>query len=119
MVNRCVNPACHEEFRLLNAGDLYAHERRSADTRFLWLCAQCAATFELYFDPAGQVCLRPRSDTRGNSLRTLTAIFGLSRDPHDPHPGHTACPPANELIPSISALVRLRSPCACAAACTA
>jgi hypothetical protein len=61
MVNRCVNPACHEEFKLLNAGDLYAHERRSTGTEFFWLCATCAASFDLYLDPAGSVSISPRS----------------------------------------------------------
>ena len=61
MVNRCVNPACHEEFKLLNAGDLYAHERRSTGTEFFWLCATCAASFDLYLDPAGSVSVSPRS----------------------------------------------------------
>jgi hypothetical protein len=63
MVNRCVNPACHEEFKLLNAGDLYAHERRSTGTEFFWLCATCAASFDLYLDPEGSVTVRARSAT--------------------------------------------------------
>jgi hypothetical protein len=61
MVNRCVNPACREEFKLLNAGDLYAHERRSSSTEFFWLCATCAGSFDLYLDPAGCVSVRPRN----------------------------------------------------------
>jgi hypothetical protein len=58
MVQCCVNPACREEFKLLSAGDLYAHERRSADTEFFWLCAACAGKFDLYLDPAGRVMVR-------------------------------------------------------------
>ncbi len=61
MVNRCVNPACRQEFKLLNAGDLYAHESRSSSTEFFWLCATCAASFNLYLDPAGRVSVRPWS----------------------------------------------------------
>jgi hypothetical protein len=61
MVNRCVNPACREEFKLLNAGDLYAHERRSYGTEFFWLCATCASRFDVYLDPADGVSVRPRS----------------------------------------------------------
>jgi hypothetical protein len=61
MVNRCVNPACHEELRLLNAGDLYAHERRLLGTEFFWMCATCASNFDVYLDPAGCVSVRPRS----------------------------------------------------------
>jgi len=60
MVNRCVNPACQEELKLLNAGDLYACERRSFDTEFFWLCAACAGSFSVYLDPAGAVSVRPR-----------------------------------------------------------
>jgi len=63
MVNCCVNPACHEEFKLLNAGDLYAHERRSTGTEFFWLCARCAASLDLYLDPAGSVAVRPQNAT--------------------------------------------------------
>ncbi len=44
----------------MNAGDLYAHERRTADTEFFWLCATCAATHDLHLDPAGGVSVRPR-----------------------------------------------------------
>jgi len=34
MINDCFNPACRAEFRSLSGGDLYALERRSADTEF-------------------------------------------------------------------------------------
>jgi hypothetical protein len=37
MIERCVNPTCRTEFNLLNAGDHYAYDRRSADTEFFWL----------------------------------------------------------------------------------
>jgi hypothetical protein len=53
MVNRCVNPACHAEFKLLNAGDLYAHESRSSSTEFFWLCTACADSFDLLSGPGG------------------------------------------------------------------
>jgi hypothetical protein len=62
MVNRCVNPACREEFKLLNAGDLYAHEKRYANTEFFWLCSSCTSRFDLRLDPLGRVTLRPRGD---------------------------------------------------------
>jgi hypothetical protein len=61
MVNRCVNPVCREEFKFLNAGDLYARESRSSSTEFFWLCATCADSFGLYLAPAGRVSVRPRS----------------------------------------------------------
>jgi hypothetical protein len=62
MVNHCVNPACREEFKVLNAGDLYAHETRSADTEFFWLCSTCVSVHDLRLDPMGRVWLRPRGD---------------------------------------------------------
>jgi hypothetical protein len=65
VVNCCVNPACSEEFRLLNAGDLYAHERRSTNTEFFWLCSTCASRLDLYLDPAGSVSIRERSAGHG------------------------------------------------------
>jgi len=58
MLKRCVNPACREEFKLLNGGDLYALERRSDNTEFFWMCSECAVNFDLYLDPAGCVSLR-------------------------------------------------------------
>lgn len=61
MLKRCVNPACHEEFKLLNGGDLYALERRSTDTEFFWLCSTCACMYELYLDATGYVTVRTGS----------------------------------------------------------
>jgi hypothetical protein len=63
MVKRCFNSACQEEFKLLNAGDLYACERRSADTEFFWLCCGCASRFDIFLDAAGRVTLEPRRET--------------------------------------------------------
>lgn len=61
MVNRCVNPDCRTEFKVLSSGDLYAYERRWADTEFFWLCSACSPRYDLYLDPAGRVSMRPRS----------------------------------------------------------
>jgi hypothetical protein len=61
MVKRCINSTCHEEFKLLNGGDLYALERRSANTEFFWLCPACACDYELYLDPMGCVSTQVRS----------------------------------------------------------
>jgi hypothetical protein len=60
MIDRCLNPACRAEFKLLDSGSLYAHERRRANTEFFWLCAQCTPQYDLYLDPQGAVaiCLR-------------------------------------------------------------
>jgi hypothetical protein len=74
MVSCCVNPACRTEFKLLNAGDLYAHEQPDANTEFFWLCAACCSKFELQLDADGGVSVRPRSYLAGS---------------HPPHPaGH-------------------------------
>jgi len=58
MVNRCSNPDCRVEFDVLSPGDLYAYERRSADTEFFWLCSACAARYDLHLDAAGRISLR-------------------------------------------------------------
>jgi hypothetical protein len=62
MVSRCVNPACHAEFRSLNTGDIYAVERRSADTEFFWLCSACVPLVALSLDSTGSVSVEPRGD---------------------------------------------------------
>jgi hypothetical protein len=62
MVSHCVNPTCRTEFQLFNTGEIYAHERPTADTKFFWLCSACGPKVELYLDPGGCVSVRPRSD---------------------------------------------------------
>jgi len=64
MVQHCFNPACHQEFRLLHAGDLYALERQSADTEFFWLCSDCASRFDLYLEASGVVVLGVQGSVR-------------------------------------------------------
>ena len=61
MVNRCSNRDCRAEFKVLNGGDLYAYERRSADTEFFWLCSVCASGYDLYLDPKGRIEVRARN----------------------------------------------------------
>ena len=64
MVKRCANPECAHEFRHLNTGDLYMLDRASADTRFVWLCAECAATMAVSINSAGEVSVgRQRGST--------------------------------------------------------
>ena len=62
MVIRCVKPACRNELRFLNAGNLYALERRSADTEFFWLCSACVPLVVLSLDPRGCISVIPQSD---------------------------------------------------------
>lgn len=64
MVRCCVNPACRAEFRSLNTGNLYALEKRSADTEFFWLCSTCVPKVVLSLDPLRCVTVTSRSDTR-------------------------------------------------------
>ena len=77
MVNRCANSVCRAEFKLLNAGDLYAHEKLHSDTEFFWLCSPCASGFNLRLDAMGSVQLRPRGERalpphRDGSLRLIS-----------------------------------------------
>jgi|ERR1700722_10367179 hypothetical protein len=70
MVSRCVNPACHAEFRSLNTGDIYAVERRFSDTEFFWLCSACVPLVVLSLDSTGSVFVGSRGDA------------GRLREPH-------------------------------------
>jgi hypothetical protein len=75
MVQHCFNPACRQEFQLLQAGDLYALEWGSADTEFFWLCSDCASRFDIFVDGAGVVGLREHGSPTG----TRTAREGELR----------------------------------------
>jgi hypothetical protein len=79
MVSQCTNPDCREEFDVLSPGDLYAYERRSADTEFFWLCSACAMCHDLFVDAAGRISLRMRGAVHlgspphgGGKLRLVT-----------------------------------------------
>jgi hypothetical protein len=61
MVDCCANPACRAEFKLLTTGDLYALERRCADTEFFWLCSACFARYELQLDSHSTPTIIPRA----------------------------------------------------------
>jgi hypothetical protein len=63
MLTSCVNPACRNEFRFLNTGNLYAFERRSGNTEFFWLCSTCAPLVAHSLDPMGCISVRPQSET--------------------------------------------------------
>jgi hypothetical protein len=64
MVSSCINPACHTELKLLRSGDLYALERRSANTEFFWLCAACVPVVSLFLDLTGSVSVGHKFLTR-------------------------------------------------------
>ena len=61
MVKRCVNPDCQNEFRHMNMGDLYALECGMADTRFVWLCGDCAPKLAGAVDAIGVLTVHPRA----------------------------------------------------------
>lgn len=63
MVKRCINPECPREFRHLNTGDLYALECGMADTKFVWLCADCALKLAVAVDATGAISVRKRTAT--------------------------------------------------------
>ena len=64
MVSQCINPACRSEFKFFNSGYLYAHERRSEDAEFFWLCSPCAIKFMPSIDSNGRVSVMSRSGSQ-------------------------------------------------------
>jgi len=77
MVKRCINPECLNEFRHLNTGDLYALECGMADTKFLWLCADCGLKLAVAVDPAGAISLRQRTATSALTSWTVPASHAV------------------------------------------
>ena len=61
MVKRCINPECPNEFRQMHTGDLYALDCGMADTRFVWLCADCAPKLAVAVDASGVPSVRRRN----------------------------------------------------------
>ena len=92
MVNRCINPACQTEFRLLNSGDLYAVERPDSEAEFFWICSDCASKFNLYLDPTGVVSLRARANGENNHPPLLKASLRLVAHARRHMPWHYAVP---------------------------
>jgi len=64
MINCCANPACQAECRSLGSGDLYALERRSANTEFFWICSSCATIYGLCLGETGKMSLQSRLEVR-------------------------------------------------------
>lgn len=62
MLNRCINPICRAEFKLLGSGDFYKLELRAANREFFWICPECSERFDLSLDEMNRVTVRPRSD---------------------------------------------------------
>ena len=86
MVNQCVNPSCHAEFKLLNTGYVYALESRLTATEFFWLCSDCARTVVPSLDALHQICVTSRSELRSqrpphpnHDLRLMTQLGAARR----------------------------------------
>jgi hypothetical protein len=77
MVSTCLNTACHEEFKVLNAGDLYALDTTSSEPEFFWLCKQCAALYDVCRDLSGRVSLRPRDEVSSRQPPTFDGTLRL------------------------------------------
>jgi hypothetical protein len=71
MVQRCLNPACRQEFQLLQAGDLYALEREPEVAEFLWLCRDCASGLTPLLDESGVVRLSHHGERREGNRTPL------------------------------------------------
>jgi hypothetical protein len=114
MVKGCLNTNCQEEFRVLNAGDLYALEARSADTEFFWLCANCALRYDVALDAMGRVALRPRGKAPSQQPPDLDGHLRLIARSLRPTPRPDAIPSGERTVTflfnagSVSSPPRLR-----------
>ena len=92
MVKRCVNPDCLNEFRHMNMGDLYALECGVADTRFVWLCGECAPKFAVAVDSDGVLSVRPRAMVSQSRIvpANHSVRLRLISGPKPPDPWHRA-----------------------------
>ena len=77
MVTCCANPACCNEFRLLNTGDLYAVDKPHAKSEYLRICSNCATHFTPHLDPMGMVSLRLRGEREPAQLPRVHATLRL------------------------------------------
>ena len=102
MISRCVNPACHAEFKLYNSGTLYAHERRGANTEFLWLCAPCAAHLAPSLEPDGSVSVVPRAAVEGSHPPRPDASLRMVGRPMGRLPWRKTVPAGETVPPMLS-----------------
>lgn len=77
MVKRCINPECRNEFRHLRSGELYALENGSVDTRFVWLCDDCAPRYAVNIDAAGAISVGERSGAARTTSRDFRTRLRL------------------------------------------
>ena len=93
MLGKCANPVCHQLFRKLGNGKLFAFESVACVTSanltsetsstnprrspaFFWLCETCSVTLTLIVDSEGQLMLRTCTD---NARVTIFTNRPLSR----------------------------------------
>jgi hypothetical protein len=67
VIQKCLNQACDEQWKLFGTGALYALEKRATDssphhTEFFWLCPSCIPRFAVCKDSKGQVVALPRTE---------------------------------------------------------
>jgi len=102
MVKRCINPECQNEFRHLYSGNLFALETESADTQFVWLCADCAPNIALKIDALGLLSVGLRtgiSRTTSHDFRTRLRPIPV----HGHHsPWHRAGLCMDSVLPAIA-----------------
>jgi len=99
MVSRCFNPGCQAEFRALNSGSLYAFERRSADTKFLWLCSACVPLVSLFINPTGSVAVGPKLIGGLRQRPNETSRLRLVYNSLEPAPWLRACVRREQCLP--------------------
>jgi hypothetical protein len=67
VIQKCINQACDEQWKLFGTGALYALEKKAPDssrhhTEFFWLCPSCIPRFAVCKDSKGQVVALPRTE---------------------------------------------------------
>jgi hypothetical protein len=60
MVFNCANPACSAEFLYLYEGELFVIELPNRTVQRYWLCAACAPSMRVVYDPGEGVKVVPR-----------------------------------------------------------
>ena len=99
MVNRCVNPACRTDLRLLISGDLYAVERPNAAPEYFWLCSPCASRFDACLDSTGLISVRPKSQAQPAYPSHLRASLRLVAHAVRRVPWRRAIPAGTRFVP--------------------
>lgn len=81
MVETCTNPSCKQRFRYLREGKLFSfrkHSCSSQGTQYYWLCAKCAATLTLHFDPGSGVQVTPKKNSKDMNAPAARACIAVA-----------------------------------------